>query len=123
MREYYNCHPENVYLGDTLSFSYFNKDVFADEYPSVGNFVIMGSWTANTEWTDYIAKRYEIDSYEEAAIVQDNVYFVCMNSAETPWQYLADYYAEKYPGSVMEVEEVVETTFGQDFLILKVRQE
>lgn len=122
MREYFTEHPDNVYLGDTLSFSYFNKDLFAKEYPSAGNLVIMGSWTANTQWTDYIAERYKIKSYEEAAIMQDNVYFVCMDSEDTPWQYLADYYAEKYPGSVMEVEEVVETTFGRNFFILKVRQ-
>lgn len=123
MREYFNMHEENVYLADMFSFSYFTKDIFAEEYPSVGNYVMMGNWVANSPWTDSIAARYQITSYEEAAVNQDNVYFVFMDSDGTSWQYLADYYAEKYPGSVMEIEEVVETTFGQDFLILKVSME
>lgn len=122
MREYFNEHGENVYLADMFSFSYFTKDILAKEYPSVGNYVMMGNWVANSPWLDAIAERYQIESYEEAAIMQDNVFFVFIDSEGTSWQYLADYYAEKYPGSVMEVEEVVETTFGQDFLILKVRQ-
>ena len=122
MREYFNEHSENVYLADMFSFSYFTKDILAEEYPSVGNYVMMGNWVANSPWTDSIAERYQIESYEEAAIMQDNVYFVFIDSEGTSWQYLADYYAEKYPGSVMEVEEVVETTFGQDFLIVKVRE-
>ncbi len=122
MREYFNEHQENVYLADMFSFSYFTKDILAEEYPSVGNYVMMGNWVANSPWTDSIAEHYQIESYEEAAIMQENVYFVFIDSEGTSWQYLADYYAEKYPGSVMGVEEVVETTFGQDFLILKVRQ-
>ena len=122
MREYFNEHSENVYLADMFSFSYFTKDILAEEYPSVGNYVMMGNWVANSPWTDSIAERYQIESYEEAAIMQDNVYFVFIDSEGTSWQYLSDYYAEKYPGSVMEVEEVVETTFGQDFLIVKVRK-
>lgn len=122
MREYFNQHEEKVYLADMVSFSYFTKDIFAEEYPSVGNYVLMGNWVANSPWTDSIAERYHIDSYEEAAIRQENVYFVFVEGEGTPWQYLADYYEEKYPGSTMEVEEVVSTSFGQNFLILKVNE-
>ncbi len=121
MREYFNEHSNNVYLADNLSFSYFTKDIFSKEYESVGNFVLMGNWVANTPWTDKIAERYGIVSYEESAMMQDNVYFVFMESEGTSWKYIEDYYQEKYPGSVMEVQDVVETTFGQNFLILSVK--
>jgi len=53
--------------------------------------------------------------------MQDNVYFVFIESEGTSWKYIEDYYQEKYPGSVMEVQDVVETTFGQNFLILSVK--
>lgn len=123
IREYCEKSPEKLFLADTYSFSYFTEDIFAQPEYSAANFIMLGSWTANSPWTDYVAKRYAIDSYEEAAIMRDNVYFIFMDSELTPWQYLEDYYAEKYPGSVTEIEEVLETSFGRDFFVIKVRRE
>ncbi len=123
VRDYCNQNEENLYLADTKSFAYFTKDIFAEEIESKGNFVLLGAWTTNSPWTDYVAERYQIESYEEAAIMRDDVYFIIMDSEETTWQYLADYYTEKYPGSVTEIEEVLETSFGRNFFVIKVRQE
>ncbi len=122
VREYCDQNPEKLFLADTYSFSYFTEDIFAKPKTSASNFIMLGSWTANSPWTDYVAERFSIGSYEEAAIMQDNVYFIFMDSELTSWQYLADYYAEKYPGSVTEIEEVLKTSFGRDFFIIKVRQ-
>ncbi len=123
VREYCEQSPEKLFLADTYSFSYFTEDIFIQPKYSASNFIMLGSWTANSPWTDCVAERYQIKSYEEAAIMQDNVYFIVMDSEITPWQYLEDYYTEKYPGSVTEIEEVLETSFGRDFFVIKVRQE
>ncbi len=74
MRTYFYQNRENLYLLDTNSFSYFTEAIFQETTPSRNNFVLMGSWTANSPWTDSIASQYNISSYEEAAVTHDNAF-------------------------------------------------
>lgn len=123
VREYCNQNADKLFMADTFGFISFTDNIFGTAEKSEANLILLGTWVANSPWTEQIAERYNIESYEEAAICQDNVYFIFVDNESLPWQYLADYYAEKYPGSIMEVEDVIETTYGQNFLVLKVKME
>lgn len=123
VREYCNQNADKLFMADTFGFIDYTDNIFEKTEKSQANLILLGAWMANSPWTDQIAERYNIESYEEAAIYQDNVYFIFVDDEKLPWQYLADYYAEKYPGSIMEVEDVIETAYGQKFLVLKVRMD
>lgn len=110
--------PENLYLLDVSSVKLFYGDAFSTSLKQNGNCVWMGGWNSNSPYTDRIAKNYQIDDYEKATMERENVYFVFLNSEETPYTYLQNYYADKHPEIQLEVVDVLETS-SEEFLILK----
>ena len=121
MRKYFYEHENNLYLLDSNSFSSFTEDVFASPLPSHSNFVPLGNWLANSPWTDNIASRRNITSYEEAAITQDNIYFVFMNTDSTNYLYLENYFKSKYPNITLVICDTVYTSNGLEFYVLQAR--
>ncbi len=121
IRTYFYQNRENLYLLDTNSFSYFTEAIFQETTPSRNNFVLMGSWTANSPWTDSIASQYNISSYEEAAITQDNVFFVFLNTPGIDYEYLETYLDSKHPGTTLEIYDTFTSTQGLDFYILQAK--
>lgn len=122
MRAYFNEHPDNIYLGDVMSFSYFLADVWERPVDSAGNFILLGGWSSDSPWTERVADRYGIESFEKSAICDENVYFVFLDSDVCSYEYLEDYYQEKYPGSYFELADEVMMPDGNQFLILQIRQ-
>ncbi len=118
---YFNNHEQNLYLLDTNSFSYFLGGIFSKTLPSKHNSILLGSWTAHSPWTDCIGKRYQINSYEKAAITQDNVFFVFLNSEATNYNYLEHYFKSKYPDCFVIINDKFITSSGLEFLILEVK--
>lgn len=122
IREYFYTNKDNVYLLDTNSFSYFTENIFQSTPPSQNNFVLMGSWTANSPWTDSIAAAHGISSYENAAVTQDNVFFVFLHTDGTDHTYMNNYLNSKYPGATLELYDTFLTSNGLEFQILQVQQ-
>ena len=118
IRDYFYDNSDSFYMLDTNSFSYFTEALFTKTPDTAANFVLLGSWPANSPWTDKIAGEQNFTSYETAAF-EDNVYFVFMNTEATGYDYLANYYTEKYPNSIFIVKDTVKTSTGVEFLILK----
>ncbi len=123
IRLYFYENEDNLYLLDTLSFSYFTEDAFAKTPESHHNFVLLGSWVANSPWTDSILQQYGYSSYEAAALEQNNVFFVFMNTEQTNYDYLNDYFNEISPGSSLKVADTVQCSNGIEFNILQVQFE
>lgn len=121
MQEYFYTNQDNVYLLDTNSFSYFTEDAFAQTAKTAGNCVLLGSWHANSPWTDSIAAKYGIESYETAAVTQDNVYFVFMNTETTGYEYLENYFHSRYPETSLVLQDTVNTSNGLEFYIMQVQ--
>ncbi len=121
IHDYFNTHDDNLYLLDTNSFSYFTENILTKSPESAANTILLGSWTANSPWTDSIAARYDITSYEEAAVTRDNVYFVFMNAQATDYAYLEEYFQSRYPHTSMKVCDTFTTTNGLEFQILQVK--
>ncbi len=119
MRDYFYEHGDNIYLQDMLGFSSFTEDIFQPTAPSKGNFILTGGWTASSPWTDNIAARNNIASYEQAAISQDNVLFVFMDMEWTGYDYLNAYLRSKYPDCHLETVDIYQCTDGLQFLILR----
>ena len=118
--DYFNAHEQNLYLLDTNNFSNFLEGIFEKPRPTKHNTVLLGSWTANSPWTNRIAEKYQIESYEEAALTKDNVFFVFVNSEYTGYEYLEQYYKSKYPDSYVSIHDTFKTFMGLEVLILKV---
>ena len=123
LQNYFYENGENLYLLDTNSFSYFTEDVFTKNEASCANTVLLGSWTANSPWTDAVARRFQITSYEEAAVNRDDVYFVFMNTESTGYEYLEHYFQSKYPDSHIEIQDTVLTSNGLEFYVLEVQND
>ena len=123
LQNYFYENGENLYLLDTNSFSYFTEDVFTKSEASCANTVLLGSWTANSPWTDAVARRFQITSYEEAAVNRDDVYFVFMNTESTGYEYLEHYFQSKYPDSHMKIQDTILTSNGLEFYVLKVQND
>ena len=119
IRTYFDENNESLYLLDTNSFSYFNESIWAPTPASTSNFVLMGSWTANSPWTDQILNQYGFTSYEEAALTSDHVYFVFMDSPGTSYDYLTDYIASKVNGAFLEIADTFTTSNEISFHIMK----
>lgn len=119
LREYFHNNPDCFYMLDTNSFSYFTEAVFAQTTVSDSNFVLLGSWPANSPWTDKIAQSNGLGSYEIAALENENVFFVFMNTEFTGYEYLADYYEEKHPGTQLVLHDTFIASTGVEFQILK----
>lgn len=121
LQNYFYENGENLYLLDTNSFSYFTEDVFTQNEASRANTILLGSWTANSPWTDSVARRFQITSYEEAAVSRDDIYFVFMNTEGTGYEYLERYFQSKYPNSHIKIHDTLLTSNGLEFYVLKVQ--
>lgn len=119
--EYFLSNKENLYLLDVWSFADYVDRVFVTTSEQRGNCVMLGGWSANSPWTDRIAKNHGFTSYEVAALEEENVYFVFRNSENTSYLYLENYYADKYPGTTLEIQDVIQTSEGVEFYVLKCR--
>lgn len=122
-REYFYENKDNLYLLDTMSFSYFYENIFSRTPASCNNFILLGGWTANSPWADSIIEQFGYSSYEEAVLKSDNVFFVFMNSEQTDYNYLIDYFNEKYPNSSLIVTDTLQCSNGLEFLILQAQFE
>lgn len=117
IQAYLDSHPDQFYLCDTFSMSYFTGELFAAPAQHAVNRVLLGSWMANSPWYDRIFTTAGIGNPPgTAALNHPAVCFLFMDTAEadkdgtqteasssaatqkTPsWQYVADYYQEAYP--------------------------
>lgn len=122
IRDYFYNNSSNLYLLDTNSFSYFTENIFAPTLASANNFVLMGSWAANSPWTDEIVNRYGFSSYENALLTGNNVFFVFIDSPETNHNYLTNYISSKFPNYTLNVSDSLTTSNGVTFIILKIVQ-
>lgn len=122
LRTYFDNNAGNLYLLDTNSFSYFLEGIFQSTPPSQSNSTLMGGWIANSPWTNRIAAEFGITSYEQAAVTQDNVFFVFLNTEATTYDYLNTYLNSKYPGTSLELHDTLITSDGLEFYILKAKQ-
>lgn len=120
IQSYFNEHEENLYLLDTNNFCNFLEPIFEPSGSSMHNSILLGSWTSNSPWTDYIAENYQITSFETAALTMDNVFFVFFDSGTKEYDYLEQYYQSKYPNSAIRVHDSFKTSMGLEILILKV---
>lgn len=93
--------------------------VFAKPSENATNTVVLGGWTANSPWTDEIAANNGFSAFEVIARENDNVFFVFKNTEKTQYTYLAEYYAQKYPGTTLEVCDKFTSTTGEEFIILR----
>ncbi len=119
IKNYFNEHEENLYLLDTNNFCNFLEPVFDKSNPTRHNTVLLGSWTANSPWTDSIAEKYQITSYEKSALTKNNIFFVFFNSETKEYDYLEQYFKSKYPNSSIKVHDSFKTSMGLEILILK----
>lgn len=119
LREYFHDNSDCFYMLDTNSFSYFTEAVFAKTTVSDSNYVLLGSWSANSPWTEKLAQSNEFGSYEIAALENENIFFVFMNTEVTGYEYLANYYEEKHPGTQLILHDTFTASTGVEFQILK----
>lgn len=122
LRNYFHENEDCFYMLDTNSFSYFTESVFAKTSVSDSNFVLLGSWLANSPWSDKLAQNNNFDSFESAALEKENVFFVFMNTEATGYEYLKDYYEEKHPGTQLIIHDTFTSSAGVEFFILKCQQ-
>lgn len=123
IRLYFAENNENLYLLDTLSFSYFTENIFEETSVSHNNFVSLGGWPANSPWTDSVLEQYGYDSYEQAVLEGNNVFFVFMNTKEASYDYLNDYFNEKHPGTFLTITDTFQCSNGVEFFILQLQSE
>lgn len=119
IREYLSKQPDNLYLLDVWSFAICYGNALRETPKWSANCVMLGGWCSNGPWTEKVGENYGISDFESAAIEQDNIYFVVSNDGDFPYEYLENYYEEKYPGSELEVEETLRTSAGNEFFILR----
>lgn len=117
LMEYCSENQDNLYLLDVPSVSYFYGD--KSLLKQNGNCIWLGNWHSNSPYSDRVAEKYNIDDWEKATLEQDNVYFVFLNLADTPYAYLEDYYKEKHPEIRLEIVDSLKTSLEEEFLILK----
>lgn len=121
VREYMYENGQNLYLLDTQSFSYFTENIFSKTPESSGNFMLMGSWTANSPWSDSVLAKYGYTAYEQAVTDGNNVYFIFMNSPQIEYDYLNDYFNEKQPGNLLCITDTIHCTNGLEFIVLQLQ--
>lgn len=96
IQNYMDEHPENFYLCDTLSMSYFTEDIFTTENGHQHNRVLLGSWMAKSPWYNEIFEEYQLSDITTSLLNQPQVYLLVMNtsSTESLIQSITDYYQE-----------------------------
>ena len=70
-----------------------------------------------------MAHSFGFDSYEEASLTKDNVYFVFMDAGNTDGGYLKDYYKSKYPGYTLVEADRFTSKSGPGYVIFSVEKQ
>lgn len=119
MKNYFATHPDRFYYLDTNSFAYFTEDALTVPGQEYGNYLFMGGWAAKSPWYEKKLTAKGISDPATALYENPSVYAVFMNTGETNYDYLKEFYAENYPGVTLKVTETVDAGGGLSFLILK----
>ncbi len=121
LKAYFSAHPDAFYYLDMNSFGSFTEDALEYGENQYGNYIFMGSWVTHSPWYTAKFERQQIPEEKAAAALYDNpnVYAVFMDTPETGYEYLQDFYAENYPGVSLETLDTVNTSNDITFFILK----
>uniref|UniRef100_UPI00405730AD hypothetical protein n=1 Tax=Acetatifactor sp. TaxID=1872090 RepID=UPI00405730AD len=119
IKVYFAEHPDNLYYLDMNSFSSFTEEIFKTGQSECDNYMLMGSWLPKSPWYDEKLERAGIKDVGESVLNNENVYVVFMNTDATDSKYLIDFYAENYPGAVLEKIEEIEGSNNIVFEIWK----
>lgn len=119
MKDYFSAHPDAFYYLDTNSFSYFTEDALQTAPRGESNYLMMGGWAAKSPWYEKALKKRGIADPAAALCEDPSVYAVFMDTEETGYDYLENFYSENYPGVQLKVVETVDAGNGISFLILK----
>lgn len=119
MKNYFAAHPDRFYYLDTNSFAYFTEDALAAPGQEYGNYLFMGGWAVKSPWYEKKLTAKGISDPAAALYENPSVYAVFMNTGETNYDYLNQFYAENHPGVTLEVTETVDAGGGLSFLVLK----
>lgn len=119
MRDYFKAHPDSFYYLDTNSFAYFTEEALQKESYADSNYLFMGGWAAGSPWYEKKLEKRGITDPAVSLYEDPSVYAVFMDTEETNYDYLENFYRENYPGVRLEVVETVDTGDGISFLILK----
>lgn len=119
IKNYFYAHPDNFYYLDMDSFGSFTEDGLQNTVSGYDNFLYLGSWIPHSPWYDAKFERECITDPAKALYENPNVYVVFMNTEGISYDYLADFYAENYPGVTLEIADTVDVSNDLQFLILK----
>lgn len=119
IKQYFYEHPDNFYYLDMDSFGSFTEDGLQNTTSAYDNFLYLGSWIPHSPWYDAKFERQGITDPAEALFEDPNVFVVFMNTEGISYDYLADFYAENYPGVTLEIADTVDVSNDLQFLILK----
>lgn len=119
IKNYFYEHPDNFYYLDMDSFGSFTEDGLRETISEYDNFLYLGSWIPHSPWYDAKFERQGIADPARALFENPNVFVVFMNTEGISYDYLADYYAENYPGVTLEIADTVDVSNDLQFLILK----
>lgn len=121
IKNYFYKHPDNFYYLDMDSFGSFTEDGLQNTTNAYDNFLYLGSWIPHSPWYDAKFERQGITDPAGALFEDPNVFVVFMNTEGISYDYLADFYAENYPGVTLEIADTVNVSNDLQFLILKGR--
>lgn len=121
IKNYFYEHPDNFYYLDMDSFGSFTEDGLQNTTSAYDNFLYLGSWIPHSPWYDVKFERQGITDPAGALFEDPNVFVVFMNTEGISYDYLADFYAENYPGVTLEIADTVNVSNDLQFLILKGR--
>lgn len=119
MKDYFKAHPDSFYYLDTNSFAYFTEEALQKGSYVNSNYLFMGGWAAKSPWYEKKLEKRGIKDPAASLYEDPSVYAVFMDTEETDYEYLENFYAENYPGIHLKVVETVETKNGISFLLLK----
>ena len=98
LKAYCAGNPENLYLIDMNSASFFSCSVFkaaAGEEEVCRNLLPLGSWPVKSPLTSKRLKGYQVGEEVKDFVNRDTVFFVFKDSSATPSAYLTDFYEEE----------------------------
>lgn len=116
---YFKAHPDNLYYLDMNSFGSFTEDALQSPQGVYDNFLYLGSWMPHSPWYNAKFQRDGIINPAKALYENPNVFVVFMNTEGISYDYLADFYAENYPGVSLEIVDTVNVSNELQFLILQ----
>ncbi len=119
IKNYFYEHPDNFYYLDMDSFGSFTEDGLQNTKSAYDNFLYLGSWIPHSPWYDAKFEQQGITDPARALFEDPNVFVVFMNTEGISYDYLADFYAENYPGVTLEIADTVNVSNDLQFLILK----